>query len=316
MRRLTFLVLAAAAIYSLYWFVGASRVEAAARDALAQLQTQGWDIAQTDVNTRGYPSRFDTTFTDLTLSAPDDSFAFATPFAQAFALSYRPTSVILALADTQTLRLGPQVIDIATAGVRASAGVSASPALPLKDVAIEIPRAEATSQLGWSLLLVDALAAVRPSSQGTQNYDAYLGIAALTLDQAPAIRDIVLDMSVQLDRDLDRHLLGDLAPQVQKIEVKSLQLSWDRMRLTGQGSLAVDAAGVPQGEIPLQLSGWQELVPLLVDAGMVAPQMRFTMLAILQNLAAGADDLSLPLRFDAGQMRLGPIPLGPAPRLR
>jgi len=109
MRRLTILVIAAACLYSIYWFVGASRIEVGAKAALAQMQADGWEASHTDLATRGYPSRFDTTITELGLQPPDGSWRYTTPFAQAFALSYRPTHVIAAFADTHELMTTDQL---------------------------------------------------------------------------------------------------------------------------------------------------------------------------------------------------------------
>lgn len=316
MRRLTILVFALALIYSGYWFIGAGRVENGARAALAQMQTEGWDTGTTTVSTRGFPSRFDTTLGDVALSAPDGTFAVETPFVQAFALSYRPTQVIVALAETLNLRLGLQEISIAASGARASAAVSAGPALPLKDITAEVPEATLQSSFGWTLGLTELLFAVRPAPRGDLHYDLYLGTAALSPQTGPALTDIVFDATIRLDRALDRHLLADVAPLIETLDVNAVQLVWDRTRLSGQGTLLVDAAGVPQGEVMLNIDGWQDLVPMLVDAGLLAPNMRFTMQAIMQNLAGEDDLLALPLMFDAGRMQLGPIPLGPAPKLR
>jgi hypothetical protein len=99
MRRLTILVAVMALIYSAYWFIRATATERGARGALDNLTQQGWDISYASLNTRGFPSRFDTTFNEIDLSAPDGSIRFSAPFVQTMSLSYQPNHVIAAFPD-------------------------------------------------------------------------------------------------------------------------------------------------------------------------------------------------------------------------
>jgi len=316
MRRLTILVALAATLYSAYWYVGATKVEAGANDALAQMVSDGWSVQTTKVATRGYPSRFDTTVTDLNVTSPDGAFAYTTPFVQGFALSYKPTEVIVVAADTQQVRFGAQTIDIVSDGLRASTSVSASTALALKEATAEVSEVTLTSNSGWVLRAKDGLFALRPTVDQDRHYDVYLGAKTLQPDGVPPLVDLVFDSTISLDRPLDRHLLANVAPQIETIEIKKLEVVWDSARLTGSGRLIVDGAGIPTGDITFNTTNWQALVPLMVKSGMVAPQFQFTLQAIMQTLAGADGTLSLPLRFEGGGMFLGPIPIGDAPRLR
>lgn len=70
MRRLTFIVLILAAIYAGYWFIGVGAMEKSAADQFNDLEKSGWQVDYTDLSTAGFPSRFDTTVNDLTLTTP------------------------------------------------------------------------------------------------------------------------------------------------------------------------------------------------------------------------------------------------------
>jgi len=124
MIRLFFGAMILAALYAGYWVVGSRTVEGQAVSGLDALQSDGWTVAYSDVNTRGFPSRFDTTVTDLDLTAPDGT-RYQAPFVQALALSYRPNEVIAAFPDEQTLTIAGQRspsarIDCGQAGPSAS----------------------------------------------------------------------------------------------------------------------------------------------------------------------------------------------------
>ena len=121
MRTLFVVVALLAALYGGYWFIGQSQIERRAEAALADLEARGWDVAYSDLSTTGFPSRFDTTVSDIALTSPDGGIAWAAPFVQVFALSYRPNRIIAAWPDMQSLAVGGQRLDIAAQGLRASA---------------------------------------------------------------------------------------------------------------------------------------------------------------------------------------------------
>ncbi len=61
------------------------------------------------------------------------------------------------------------------------------------------------------------------------------------------------------------------------------------------------------------------MVPVAVALGLVRPELEQTVTNMLAELAKGSgkpDTVDLPLVFEKGWMSLGPLPLGPAPRLR
>ena len=76
-----------------------------------------------------------------------------------------------------------------------------------------------------------------------------------------------------------------------------------------------DANGLAEGRIDLRLTGWRELVPVLVAAQLVTPEVAPTVARALEVMAKNgtAEVLEVPLVLADGWMRLGPIPLGPAP---
>lgn len=320
MRRLTFLVLILAGIYAGYWFVGARTVENTAQSALSDLTAQGWDISTTTVNTRGFPSRFDTTFQDIDLTTPDGVLRYQTPFAQVFALSYQPNRVILAMAPTQELTVAGQRLTLETDGLKASAAVAANANLSFDALTAEAARIAFSSELGFSVTAHKFLLASRPAGPAARTYDAYLSLADIQLpggaaDQQP-IALMSLDTEMLLDRDLDRHLIGALLPRIEQIDVKEWALDWAGSNLRGTGILEVAADGTLMGELALKITNHAALVAQLAHVGAVDPGVAPTWVTMGDAMAAGAPVLELPLTFQNGFMSLGPFPMGPAPRLR
>ena len=62
---------------------------------------------------------------------------------------------------------------------------------------------------------------------------------------------------------------------------------------------------------------WEKAFAVVKETGLIRPDMEPTIRNVLQALAQGSGEagtLKIPLSFTNGTIRLGPIPLGPAPR--
>ncbi|MEJ6403269.1 DUF2125 domain-containing protein [Yoonia sp. 2307UL14-13] len=324
MRRLTILVAVLAAIYSGYWFVGSRTLANGIASAQAEIRTSGWDIAYADLSTIGFPSRFDTTVTAPTVAPPDGMWMWQAPFLQIFALSYAPNEVIAVFPDEQTFRMGRQTIAIQSQDLRASAAVKASTALAFRDATVEMDAATATSDAGWAIALNSALIAMRGQEDTENAYDVYADIDELRLPQdaiaridpdgvlTSTIDNLTIHGAVQFDQPLDRNTAE---PRITGIALSSLNLQWGGLTINGDGAITVDEAGVPEGRVTLKTRQWREMIELLVNAGLIRPGMAGMVTNTAQSLAASDGTLDLPVSFQSGFMSVGPIPLGPAPRL-
>jgi hypothetical protein len=61
------LILVAASLWSGYWFFGASATQSAFANWFAERRAEGWAADMLNLEVQGFPNRFDTTFTDITL---------------------------------------------------------------------------------------------------------------------------------------------------------------------------------------------------------------------------------------------------------
>lgn len=329
MRRLIGLVLAAAVLYGGYWVVGSRAVLEGAEQALARMKAEG--IADfSEVSIKGFPSRFDLTVTEPRFATSDGHIAWAAPFAQVFALSYRPNHVIAVLPQVQNLVIGGEPISVSSGDMRASAVFGASTALPLDHAQTVGKVITLTNGKGDGLGLSELRAAVRTMDAATNRYDIAADVAGMvpigtasgswaTVAGDPAATGwIRLDSTATFDRPLDRRATeGDL--RITGLEVSSLQLSYGRLQIDGAGVLAISRSGEPEGTLDLTLRGWQGLPQAMAEAGLVTPEVAPTLMKVLAALAVGSGGkdgaLRLPLIFADGQMALGPLPLGPVPRL-
>ncbi len=327
MRRLFIIVMVLSTLYGGYWFVGARAVEGGARDALADMADQGWDVAFSDLDTRGFPSRFDTTVTDLSLTAPSGLLSYQAPFLQAFALSYQPNRVIAAFPTTQTVRLGGLTLMLGSDGLRASAGVKANAGLSFDEATVEAKMLSLATDVA-GVRTGPALLATRASAMPNA-YDAYLGLERITLPDdlwqqmfphgalPLTIDGLRLDATATLDQELNRNTLqSDPGPVLTALKLTELVLNWGDLSVTARGALDVDQSGVVSGKITITAVAWEDLLEGLSNVGAIEPDIAQTYRNMGDLLAQGSETLTVPLTFQNGFMTLGAIPLGLAPRLR
>jgi hypothetical protein len=94
---------------------------AGAKAWFADRSAQGWVADYDTIETRGFPSRFDTTINTLELADPRTGWAWSAPFFQVFALSYKPNHIIAVWPNEQTIATPLARANITAEDMRASA---------------------------------------------------------------------------------------------------------------------------------------------------------------------------------------------------
>jgi hypothetical protein len=328
MRRLTFLVIFLSILYSGYWFVGARAVAYGTQTAITQARADGWGLTYAEITTIGFPSRFDTTLTDLSLSPQDEAWQWVAPFVQVFALSYQPNRVIAAFADDQTVRIGNQTLQLTTDGLRASAGVAANTALSFDDATVEVGTAQVVSSFGWQVSADRALLAFRADPAAENRYDAYFDADQIVLPASvvqqidpagtlgAAVTRAVFDSVVTFDQPLDRHAFDGRGPEPKatRFTLRNLTLTWGLVEIRAQGAFDIDAQGNPDGRITFRTDQWREVIDLMVAAGVIDAGIAPTVVTFASAMATEGGAPEFPIVFNAGRMSLGLLPIGAAPQ--
>ncbi len=321
MKLLLIIVLTVAALYAAYWVVVSRNLDRGLRTGIAAAEAQGWTITTSDLSTQGFPSRFDIAAADLVVTAPGGALTWTAPWLRTAALSYQPNRVIVTLPPRQQIQLQRQQLTLDSTGLRASLGVAANRTLALSALTAEAQSLSIGSDLGWTMASGAALFALRPQAAVDATYDVYLGLAdlrpGLDLPSAPAgPAQLTVDAVVTLDRPLDRTGMGAARPAITAVALSDVTMTWGDLALTGRGTLTVDQTGTPTGQVSLTVTGWQDAIGLLAEAGIIQPGVMPTLTQMAGMMARADGTLPLPITFRNGNMALGPLPLGPAPRLR
>ncbi len=329
MRLLTILVATVAALYSGYWYIGATTVENGTKTALENLSRDNWEIAVGSVSTRGFPSRFDTTLKDVSIENPDGSLGYEAPFLQAFALSYAPNEVIVAFPDTQKIKTPSQAFDVASSALRASAAVKANTNATLSEVTIESGPLTVVSDVGWETAVSKGLAAVRLFDASANVYDVYgdlndIALPSQAIDKITqvtnlpsAFQSVTIDARATLTRPLDRFVIeeqGTDFPKPKSIDLRAFDAKWGSATLSAAGNLAFDDVGVTDGQVTVTVVAWDQIIDALVATDRINVDVGQTMANVMNSMANGKSTLTIPVRFKNGLSFIGPIPVGPTPK--
>jgi hypothetical protein len=325
MRALTWIVGVLAVLWSGYWFIGARAVEKGATDWFAAQSANGMVAEYGDLNVSGFPNRFDLTVTQVDLVNPVTGRRWQVPLVQVFAMTWKPWHIIAVLGREQRIELAGQSIILTTGDARASVVFQPNTDLGLARVSASATEVKVVSSLGWAVA-GDVLELHTRLNETTANaHDIAVDGTNLVPDPAliagtglpDRISALRLRMTAALSAPLDRNA-GETQPRVTGWRVDEGTLQWGDLSVDAKGEIAANADGLAEGRIDIRVKGWRLAMPALANAGAVKPEVAQTVENLLTAMAAQSGDpdvLVLPLVFANGRGTLGPLPLGPAPRL-
>ncbi|MFW2587879.1 DUF2125 domain-containing protein [Sagittula sp. SSi028] len=317
MKRYVAVVLAAALIWSGYWFVQAQALRGSIEDWFDARRAEGWTAAYDDLTVRGFPSRLDVTITQPDIRDPDSGTGWQTPFVQILGLSYRRDHVILAFADTQRIITAEHDLQIASDGLRASL-VEEDDVIARLNVearTLNITGAEAQIALAQPLLNFHR-------TTGTQYRLAAssTGIAAPQSGLNGGGSDaLTLQLLTEFAQPWTLDALSGDRPAPRAVDIVQASYRHAELELDLSGGVTADAEGRMDGEIALRAVNWKALLDQARDIGTLPDALADPLedaLTLAAGLSGQRDTLDVPLTFRRGAMFFGMIPLGQAPRLQ
>ncbi len=323
MRGLIAVVLVAALAWGAYWFVGSRAVERGV-DAWFAAQTAEGRVAEREaVKVQGFPNRFDLTVTAPRLYDPQTGYGWEAPFVQLLSLSYQPWKIIAAFPSEQIVTTPLQDLTVTSAKLQASAALAPSSPIGVSRMTLVGDGVGVRSSLGWTAAAQTLRFATRTVSDDGREHE--IGFEALEVAPDAALLAALPDLPPTLSRIHLDAIVGfspiseDGAPApVSGVDLKEVLITWGDIALYGKGRVAANADGLGEGRIDFRLTNWRKILPLAVATGAISAETLPTWERALTLLAAqsgNGDDLDLPLTMQNGRMSLGPLPLGPAPRL-
>ncbi|MCX7566954.1 DUF2125 domain-containing protein [Sulfitobacter sp. F26169L] len=310
-----------------WWWVATGSLDRGVQVWLESLRANGMTAHVNSVTRGGFPFRIATTLKDITLNGPATNTTLSLPEVKLSAPIYWPGDAMLRLSDDPVAITTPTVVSTLTSnGTEAAIRLHPGSALQLEgmyasssNIAFDLPEGR--------LFAIETLQAYMDQTDQPQTYAIDLtaigfalgGVLTQDLGLPPNMPDtfepIILDMIVTFDKPWDRNGLRENRPQPRRITIDKAEALFADFGLNASADIDVDTAGVPSGVINVKLRNWQQMFDLAVSESLVPRDWALTAQRLLTAMSDGQGTLALDITIDQGQMRVGFIPLGPAPRL-
>lgn len=329
MRLLVKLLILAALLWSGYWALAARGLERGLADWVAARRAEGWAADYATLGVTGFPTRFDTTITALTLADPETGLAWSAPEFRFEAQSHRPHDITAIWPAAQQIATPREKIAVGAGQMSGNLTFRPGPALEVARADYTLEEFSLISTAGWRVGIARATlegAAVEGRAHAHRiRFDAAdmrlpARLVAL-LDRAGVLPDLFERLTVEavlgFDAPWDRRAIEDRRPQVTRIELGLLDATWGRLALQAAGDLQV-ADGRPAGTLTVRATNWREMIAIARASGQLPEGLADRLedaLGVLAGLSGRPETLDVPLRFALGKTWLGPVPLGPAPDL-
>ncbi|WP_424831325.1 DUF2125 domain-containing protein [Ruegeria sp.] len=330
MRRLIRVFIFVAIVWSAYWFIAGYGLRTAITSWFDQQQEQGWQADFSNVETAGYPAHHATRLTNPALADPVNGTAWSAEWIEFQSPAIWPGRQVLRFADTpQRLSYFDQTATILADALQAELQLQPGVALTLEKMALS-SRAWSVTDDGQPLAAGDTLFLIMEQTETPETYviaaraDGFtpgdnlrdLMRSAKSLPQA--FETLELDVTTTFDKPWDRSALEQGRPQPVAIDLQLAEVKWGELRLFATGQLDVDDQGIPTGEIAVKAENWRDMIAMANAAGALPDQAVDPVtraLNFMAGLGGNPNALDMQLNFRDGFVALGPLPLGPAPRL-
>ncbi len=328
MLRLVAVLVVAALLWMCWWVIGHSAYKRSLASWMEQRRNDGWVAEFSDITTRGFPNRFDTTMSDLTLADPYTGIAWSAPFVQLLSLAYKPHEVIAVLPNEHVISTPLETLSVSHDDARASIHFKPSTDLAPERARLVLKAPRIRSSRGWTVSSTEWRFAIETVPVRENTYRVGFELLELSLpdmprralDSSQALPDRIgavrADAEFGLDAPIDQRFLERAHLGISRLDLADLSVRWGEFSFSASGNLTVSRDGVPDGEIMLRVAEWRAILDLVETAGILEPAFRDALETALELMSGHEVALELPLVFSGGQLSLGVVPLGRAPRLQ
>ncbi|MCE8008491.1 DUF2125 domain-containing protein [Aestuariivita sp.] len=331
MLRLLKAVLIGALVWSIYWAGAGWMMQSGVARWFAAQEARGWQADYADLSLGGFPARHVTRITAPALADPATGAAWRAEALEIDSRAIWPGHVTVGLGDAPQLwSYFDETWRVTTSGLTADLRLTPGLALTVEDLSL---RSGAWSVVAEDGVLARAETLVLSKTQQSDGPATYRMIArAEAFAPGARLREIArssrtlpeafetleIDATVTYDNPWDRSALEIARPQPKRVDLRLAEAEWGALRLAAAGDFVVDDQGIPEGTITIKAENWREMLDMAEAAGVLPPEARRPAertLALFEGLSGNPNALDLQLNLRGGFVALGPIPLGPAPRL-
>lgn len=315
--------------WSGWWYALAHGQEAALDHWFANRSRAGWQAEHDGVALTGFPFRLTREIGGIQLADPKTGWAWAAPWFRIDSETFKPNRFDVTWPDRQSVAVPGERAEVASTSMTASLELRPERALGLVRAAADMAGLDVRSQAGWTARAgtLDAEVAERVNDPG---YDIRFRAEKVLLPKpvlkridplglvSAEVERLNLDGSAVFAAPLDRYTIEDGRLALRQARIRRADLQWGEMRLQAKGDIDIDRKGYPMGDLDVTAVHWREIIALAKRSGAIGHDMAGTLttaLEVVAMLGGDRDKLDATFSFRDGQVWLGPIPLGSAPRL-
>jgi len=315
------------------WYLLARGQEAALAHWFDKRVGAGWQAEYSEIGLTGFPLELKREVTGIRLADPRTGWAWAAPWLKIDSAPISPTHFTVTWPREQTFAVPGERSDITADAMSARIELKPEAALGLIRLAGETAgldiRGHSANGQDWSA----GAARLRAEVAERFNDDGYsiqfraeralmpeplmaqidpLGFAGREIESAS------FDGSVVLAEPLDRHVIEQGRLALREASIRRAGFQWGRTQLEASGKIKVDKRGYPKGKIDVSAKNWRELVAMAQRSGAIGADMAETLtkaLELVALLSGHRDKLDATLRFSDGEIWIGPVSIGRAPRV-
>jgi hypothetical protein len=317
--------------YSVFWFVVAGRIENGIGEWAESMRPHDVDLSWRTIRVGGFPLSFraeaqEVLLRDPALAGPAE---VRVPHLSAAARPWNFRVWRLAAPEGLTATFGSPEKTVAKLTAREATGTVAPGAddggtvqIGLDDAALDAGVRVAARRVELSL----ALPPHPPQSAEERAIAVAAAVRDLSVPVVPApLRNPLDEVTVAAA------LMGPVptAPPKQAaaawrdaggtLELERVALRWGTLAVSGSGTLALDAELQPIAALSGAIEGYDELISALIAGGRLragdAGLARMALGFLAKPGPGGRPQITTPFTIQDGQMQLGPVRLGPAPRI-
>lgn len=330
MRMLTWLCLGAA-LWLIYWGVAAWGLRSGLNHWFDEQRRQGWQAEYNALTTAGFPLRHITRLAHPVLADPGTGAAWRADWAELDSPALWPGAQTLRFAETpQRLSYFDKTLTLMARNMQAKLQLAPGLALQLERLALSGQdwQIRTTTDPVLEAVTLNLVMQQQPLANHRYTLTAkavgfapgagYRRLLAAS-DQLPqSFETLNLLAEVTFDTPWDRRAIELRRPQPRQIALTLAEAKWGDLSIRSTGDLTVDEAGRLSGSLALQAQNWRSVLDMAERSSLLPPSLRSGLeqvLAVFSGRAGQPEKLDIALTFSKGQMWVGPLPLGPAPRL-
>ena len=315
-----------ALVWSGFWGISAQMLRADINGWLEDRRAEGWQAEARDIAVTGFPLQFNTTMTAPALADPDTGFAWTAPEFTVTQGALTPGTMSVRWPSVQTVGAPGWRGDLQSDALATHLETEAAASFALVRAGLNAATLTLEDSTGNVTSLANLTAeAVR---RGASAYDITFLAEGVVLsapllqelgpDLPQSLERVELSMQAAFDRPWDLRAIDTARPQPTALIVDEFHARWGPMALRLSTELTIDAQGIPDGDVALRAENWRDMLGVIERAGVLPPHLVAGLsdgLRFLSGMSGNRDHLDVTLRMAGGRIFVGPLPIGPAPRL-